>query len=45
MFEIEADCVQVYTCKIFDKDEQRIKDYIKNNPEKEERSAEKILNN
>lgn len=34
MFEIEVDCVNVCTCTISDEDEQRIKDYIKNNPEK-----------
>lgn len=34
MFKIEVDCVNVCTCTISDEDEQRIKDYIKNNPEK-----------
>lgn len=34
MFEVEVDYVQVCTCKISDENEQRIKDYIKNNPEK-----------
>ena len=41
MFEIEIDYVQVCTCKISDEDEQRIKDYIKNNPEKFEFMSEK----
>ena len=41
MFEIEVDYVQVCTCKISDEDEQRIKDYIKNNPEKFEFMSEK----
>lgn len=41
MFEIEVDCVQVCTCKISDEDEQRIKDYIKNNPEEFEFVSEK----
>lgn len=34
MFKIEVDCVNVCTCTISDVDEQRIKDYIKSNPEK-----------
>lgn len=41
MFEIEVDCVQVCTCKISDEGEQRIKDYIKNNPEEFEFMSEK----
>ena len=34
MFEIEVDYMQVCTCKISNEAEQRIKDYIKSNPEK-----------
>ena len=34
MFEIEVDHVQVCTCKISDEDEQLIREYIKDNPEK-----------
>ncbi len=41
MFEIEVDYMQVCTCKISDEDEQRIKDYIKSNPEKFEFMSEK----
>ena len=41
MFEIQVDYVQVCTCKISDVDEQRIKDYIKSNPEKFEFMSEK----
>ena len=33
MFEIEAERVVMCTCKISDKDEERIRDYIKNNPD------------
>lgn len=43
MFEIEVDYVQVCTCKISDEDEQRIKGYIKSNPEKFEFMPEKML--
>ncbi len=41
MFEIEVDYVQVCTCNISDVDEQRIKDYIKSNPEKFKFMSEK----
>ncbi len=41
MFEIEADYVQVCTCKVSDEDEQRIRNYIKSNPEKFEFLSEK----
>lgn len=34
MFEIEVDCVQVCTCKISDENEQMIRNYINDNPEK-----------
>ncbi len=34
MFEIEVDCVQVCTCKVSNEDEQKIKKFIKDNPEK-----------
>lgn len=40
MFEIEADCVQVCTCTISDEDEERIRDYIKDNPEEFEFMSE-----
>lgn len=41
MFEIEVDYVQVCSCNISDVDEQRIKDYIKSNPEKFKFMSEK----
>ena len=34
MFEIEVDRVQVCTCKISDENEQMIRNYINDNPEK-----------
>lgn len=34
MFEIEVDRIQVCTCRISDEDENKIKAYINNNPEK-----------
>lgn len=34
MFEIEVDCVQVCTCKISGENEQMIRNYINDNPEK-----------
>lgn len=40
MFEIEVDCVQVCTCTISDEDEQRIRGYIKDNPEEFEFMSE-----
>lgn len=40
MFEIEADCVQVCTCTISDEDEERIRGYIKDNPEEFEFMSE-----
>lgn len=41
MFEIEVDYMQVCTCKISNEAEQRIKDYIKNNPKKFEFMSDK----
>lgn len=44
MFEIEVDYVQVCTCKISDENEQMIKNYINDNPEKFEfMSVEKAI--
>ncbi len=43
MFEIEVDYMQVCTCKISNEAEQRIKDYIKSNPEKFAFMSEKKL--
>ena len=34
MFEIEVDRVQVCTCKISDENEQMVRNYINDNPEK-----------